>query len=148
MADTPLDPKVIQDILNNLNKVSTVMAATMDMLVDKERQFLEIMDRVAERFGGLVVDAKKTVSQTDVLKGEFREVLRVIYDMNRSDFFKGKTLGDVKKRLEEMHRIAMKVSRDPDYGKGNAQAAAKSLEDHRGCSRGNQKKGGGCGGET
>jgi hypothetical protein len=127
MAGIPLDPRVVQETLNNLNQVSTVMAATMDMLIEKEHQLSEVMSKVADRFEEMALDAKRTVSQTDALEGEFRGVLRAVYDMNRSDFFRGKALGDIKKRLEEIHKVAMRVSKDPDYGKGHQAAALRAL---------------------
>ena len=56
MADTPLDQRV-QDAINNLTKVTTVMGATMDMLVAKEGEFLDVMERIQKKFENLATDA-------------------------------------------------------------------------------------------
>jgi len=123
MAD--IDPKTLQNSLNDLN---LVISATTDMLVESGRKFLDIMDRIVEKGGRVATDAKAAASWFEASRMDFREILKTVHDMNRSDFFNGKTLGNVKKQLEEMRAVAMRMSKDPDYGKGNQIAAIKSLD--------------------
>ena len=129
MPDNPLDQaKNVQEILNNLNSVSTVMAATMGLLVDKEKQLIDIADSLGDKFEGIHTSAKRLVTAADASKKSFRDVLISVQAMSEAGIFSNKTLKNAKQTLEEMEKAAIRASRSLDYGSGGRIAAIKALE--------------------
>jgi hypothetical protein len=110
-----IDPRALQDALNNLNNVSAVVTATMEALAEKERLVLEILERISSRFEDVGTDAKALVSHVSATKQELSDLLRLVNLTNAKGIFDRRTLKEVHDHLEGIARLADKISRTPGY---------------------------------
>ena len=126
MADTPLDQRV-QDAINNLTKVTTVMGATMDMLVAKEGEFLDVMERIQKKFENLATDAKDTATHAATTRKELSDLLNLMHNTKATGIFDQKTMREVQERLKAIHETAKKISETPGYAARDKNKATETL---------------------
>src|SRR5271157_843299 len=108
MADQ-FDPKTLQEFLNTMNKVNTVMEATLTMMVDKGREFNVMMEEMSSKWRNFGVDAKKAASAAASVKKEFSDVLDLVKNLHDKKPFDNKSLGDVRRELSEIVKNVNKI---------------------------------------
>jgi hypothetical protein len=126
MADQP-DPKAIQEILESLNRVSSVMSSTLEKMVDQEQRILSMTEHMVRNFGTASTDVKKMATYFESSKGDVADLVKLVGMTNRG-IFDRKSLREVKLYLEDIYRLAAKASKDADYGSTNQKKAVKLME--------------------
>ena len=100
----PLPPNFDQ-ILDNLNKASTVLSTTMDLLVNKGKDLGTVFDSIADRVKTMEDDAKKFANGVEGIKDRVKAVNDLFKDIgkNMKTF---KTAEDAERHLSRVKQLA------------------------------------------
>ncbi len=127
MPDINDQQRTLQGLLNTMNDFSVTMAATMDMMNEKTRQFIEVSDKLVERWGTMADDAKSFVAHVDQMEKGFTEVLRMVGKL-KGGIFNQREVRYVREDFEKIAKAAKQILDDEGRTANERHRARQTLD--------------------
>ena len=127
MPDTNDQKRSLQDLLNTMNDFSTTMAATMDMMNEKSRQFIEVSDKLIEKWGTMADDAKSLVAHVDQMEKGFSDILRMVGRL-KSGIINHREVRLVRDDFEKIAKAAKQILDDEGRTTSERHRARQTLD--------------------